>query len=144
VPQGFVLWTVARPGPVPAPVSRASDSGVTVHELPVTEAMLTIALDAAAAAGSRRVLAIEVVVGDLTSFVDESVRFYFDLLSVGTAAEGAELRFRRVPGVASCRACGRSRPMSPPLDPRCPDCGDLSLRVTGGDELRIESIEVDE
>jgi hydrogenase nickel incorporation protein HypA/HybF len=115
-----------------------------MHELPVTEAILTTTLKHAEAAGRRRVVAIELVIGEMTSFVDDSVQFYFDVLSRGTSAEGAALRIRRIAALATCTACGDAHPVRPPLDPLCPACGSAALRVTGGDELLIHSIEVDD
>lgn len=113
-----------------------------MHELPATKGMLEVALAAAASAGAPRVLAIDVVIGDLTSMVDNSVQFYFDLLSRGTAADAAVLRFRREPAVAECASCGTRTAVRPPLSPACAACGALTVRVHGGQEFYIESIEV--
>lgn len=110
-----------------------------MHELPITESILKIATDAA---GGRRVSAIHLTVGDLASIVDDAVQFYFDIISKGTDAEGAALHFQRQPGVMTCLACGQRTEVRPPLPQACPHCGDVSLRVTGGRELRVESIEV--
>ncbi len=113
-----------------------------MHELAVTENILALALEAAQKAGARRITALNLVIGDLSSFVDESVQFYFDLLSQGTIAEGAVLHFRREHAVATCRACGHQFQVSPPLVPICPNCGDYHLEVKGGQGLAVESIEV--
>jgi hydrogenase nickel incorporation protein HypA/HybF len=115
-----------------------------MHELPATQGMLDVALEAARNAGASRISAIDVVIGDLTSIVDDSVQFYFDVLSRDTAAAGARLRVRREPAQAACAACGSSYGVSPPLDPVCRSCGQLTLAVTGGRAFHIESIEVDE
>jgi hydrogenase nickel incorporation protein HypA/HybF len=113
-----------------------------VHELPVTRGVLDAALAAAAEAGAGRVVAIDVVVGELASFVDDSLQFYFDLLSRGTAAAGAVLRFRREPGRGQCDGCGRVFEARPPLERRCRECGSPDLRVRGGRDLYVDSIEV--
>jgi hydrogenase nickel incorporation protein HypA/HybF len=115
-----------------------------MHELPVTESILSVALEAAQRAGARRIVAIDLLIGDLSSIVDDSVQFYFDLLSRGTAAEGATLRFRREPAVATCADCGHHFQVSPPLVPLCPNCGGLRLAVEGGRGFVVESIEVDD
>lgn len=112
-----------------------------MHELAVTEGIINVALKAA---GGRRVLAIDLRVGALSSFVDDSVQFYFDALSQGTPVEGATLRFQRVPATARCADCGATFPVAPPLPEGCPGCGSARLVVSGGDELRVESIEVDD
>lgn len=115
-----------------------------MHELPATQDILATALGAARASGAARISAVDVVIGDLSSMVDESVQFYFDVLSRGTAAEGASLRVRRVRATASCGECGSSYAVRPPLSPICESCGSLRLSVRGGREFFIESIQVDE
>jgi hydrogenase nickel incorporation protein HypA/HybF len=113
-----------------------------MHELPVAEATLETALEAARGVGGRRILAVDLVVGELSTFVDDSIQFYFDLLSTGTLAEGAALRFCRVPGRAECADCGHGYDARPPLDPVCPVCAGCRVRVHGGQDLLIESVEV--
>jgi len=115
-----------------------------VHELAVTEGILKVALEAAAQAGRARILAIDLVIGDLSGMVDDSIQFYFDILSRDTAAAGATLRFRREPANVTCQACGAAYTAQPPLRPLCAQCGSAQLRVVGGRELRVESIEVEE
>jgi hydrogenase nickel incorporation protein HypA/HybF len=115
-----------------------------MHELSVTQSVLNVALEAAQAAAARRITAINLVVGDLSGIVDDSVQFYFDFLSRGTLAEGATLRFQREPASATCRDCSYQFDLTTPVWPCCPACGSARLFVNGGRELRVESIEVDE
>ncbi len=115
-----------------------------MHELPVTQGMLSIVLEAATRAGDRRILAIDAVIGDLTSIVDDSVQFYFDILSRGTLAEGAVLRFHRRPGTATCLDCGHTFEVRPPLPTECPRCSSPLIRVTGGTEFYVESIDLED
>ncbi len=83
-----------------------------MHELSITEGILSIALGAA---GGRRITAINLVIGDLSSFVDDSVQFYFDILSRGTPAESAALSFLRQPATAMCADCGHVFETKPPF-----------------------------
>jgi hydrogenase nickel incorporation protein HypA/HybF len=115
-----------------------------MHELPATQGILDVALEAARDAGAARISTIDVVIGDLSSMVDDSVQFYFDVLSRHTAAEGALLRLRRERARAACSTCGGDYEVTPPLDPMCTECGELTLAVTGGRAFYIESIEVEE
>ena len=113
-----------------------------MHELSVTQGILHLALEAARGAG--HIVAIDLLVGELTSFVDDSIQFYFDILGKGTAAEGALVRIRREPASAACGQCGHSFRVAAPLPPGCPACGSTHLRITGGSALRVESIEVED
>ena len=110
--------------------------------MPVTESILEVAVEAAKNAGARRIVSISLVIGDLSSIVDDSVQFYFDILSKGTLAEGAELFFQREAANARCLDCSHEFHVSPPLVPYCPECGQARLQVSGGKGFYLESIEV--
>ena len=112
-----------------------------MHELAVTEGVLKVAIGAA---GGRRITAIDLVLGAINTIVDDSVQFYFDALSHGTLAEGAVLRFRRVPATALCLDCGATMEVAPPLPDHCASCASRYLHVSGGNEFLIESIEVED
>jgi len=114
-----------------------------MHELSVTETILKIALDTGCEARAKRINAVSLVIGDLTSYVDDSIQFYFDFLSKGTLAEGATLKFRREPALAVCQSCQHQFTVTPPLPPFCPACQAHTLQVSGGKGFYIESIEVD-
>jgi hydrogenase nickel incorporation protein HypA/HybF len=115
-----------------------------MHELPITQAVLGTAVSAAHQAGATRIVAIDLVVGELSGIVDDSVQFYFDILSQSTLAQGAMLRFQRQPAQARCLDCDHSYNAAPPLAPSCPNCGSLRLQVTGGRQFFLESIEIDD
>lgn len=112
-----------------------------MHELSVTKSILEIATEAAA--GSR-ILLIRLRIGDLASIVDDSVEFYFELLSRGTPAEGARLEFKRVPATASCINCKSSFEVRVPLPDSCLYCQSTAITVSGGTDFLVESIEVED
>lgn len=115
-----------------------------MHELPATRGILALALETAREAKAERINSIDIRIGELTSIVDDSVQFYFDVLSKNTAAAGARLNFIREPGMGTCLNCSQTFGVKPPLDPECPLCHAYSVRVTGGNRFLLESIEVDE
>lgn len=115
-----------------------------MHELAVTQGLLTVALGMAQQHKAARITAIHVVIGAWSSFVDDSVQFYFDLLSRGTPAEGAVLRFRRVSAMAFCEDCRRQTSVGAPLPAGCPVCGSVGLQITGSNALYVESMEVED
>ena len=114
-----------------------------MHELAVTESIVEIATRHASQAGAERVLAINLVIGELSSIVDDSVQFYFDYLSEGTPVQGAQLVFTRINVELACQACGhRWEPAS--ADWRCPACGAARAHAVQGREFFVESIEVED
>lgn len=114
-----------------------------MHELAVTESLLEVSLRHARAAGAVRVTDVYLVIGRLSSVVDDSVQFYWDIVSRGTPAEGARLHFRRVPVEMRCLACDVGyRPDGDDLG--CPTCGGVQVRVVAGDEFQLEAIDVDD
>jgi len=113
-----------------------------MHELAVTESLLELALRHAERAGARRIVRLNLVIGELASIVDESVQFYWDIISRDTMAEGAQLHFDRVPGTLRCVRCGHVFPING-SNYACPACDGEQLVVARGDEFRLESIEVE-
>ncbi len=114
-----------------------------MHELSVTQNIVEIVNRHAEQAGASRVARIHLVIGDLSSIVDDSVQFYFDYLSEGTLCAGATLVFRRVDVKLECGNCGESwQPEG--ADWRCPACGVAQAQVTEGREFFVDSIEVED
>jgi hydrogenase nickel incorporation protein HypA/HybF len=112
-----------------------------VHELAVTESILEIALRHAQQAGAARVTHLHLVIGQLSSIVDDSVQFYWDFVAKDTLAEGAQLHFERIPTQMQCEACGASyAPTEEGL--ACPSCGSTRVKVIAGEEFRLDSIEI--
>ena len=113
-----------------------------MHELTVTQDILRIALEHAERADARRITDIHLVIGGLSSIVDDSIQFYFDFLSPDTLAEGAKLHFLRVPARLRCRECGHEfEPQG--MDWSCPQCQSLGGEVMAGKEFFLDSLEVE-
>jgi hydrogenase nickel incorporation protein HypA/HybF len=111
-----------------------------MHELSVAEAIVDIAVRHAA---GRPVSRVEVAVGHLRQVVPSALAFAFELVAQGTPAEGAELVMKQVPAGGCCRACGiESRLDGFPLV--CPACGSADVEVIAGEELLVESLDVEE
>ena len=113
-----------------------------MHELAVTEALLNLALQHAQAAQASRITDVHVVIGQLSSVMDDSVQFYWDLISAGTLAAGARLHFRRVPAFFCCSDCQHE--YSPAAEVlACPACGSLRVSLIRGDELYLDTLDID-
>jgi hydrogenase nickel incorporation protein HypA/HybF len=113
-----------------------------MHELAVTQSVLEIALRHARQRNARRITDLHLVLGQWSSIVDDSVQFYWDIISEGTIAQGATLHFRRVPVELACLDCGQVyQPTGEELI--CPHCASARVRVRQGDELQLEAIDIE-
>ncbi len=113
-----------------------------MHELPVTESILEIALRHARQADATRITHLYLVIGQLASIIDDSVQFYWDIISKDTIAEGAVLHFKRLPATMKCLDCLGE--FSPGEDGyACPNCNSERLRIISGDEFFMEAIDVE-
>lgn len=113
-----------------------------MHELTVTENILEIAARHARQAQAARVTDIHIVIGQLSSIVDDSVQFYWDIISEDTLCAGAKLHFERRPARLSCSECGNSYTLQGELMV-CPSCDSASVVIISGDEFLLESIEIE-
>jgi hydrogenase nickel incorporation protein HypA/HybF len=114
-----------------------------MHELSVTESILEISLRHARIANARKITNLYLVIGQLASIVDDSVQFYWDIISKDTIAEGALLHFRRLPAKLACLECNHQ--YTPGNDGfSCPNCKSEHVKVISGDEFFMEAIDIDQ
>lgn len=114
-----------------------------MHELSVTQSILNIVLQHAQQANAKRIEDIYIVMGELSTNVDDSVQFYWSMIARGTMAEDANLHFRRVPTKMQCVVCKHIyHPEDGELE--CPDCGNTRARILAGEEFYVESIDINE
>jgi hydrogenase nickel incorporation protein HypA/HybF len=114
-----------------------------MHELPFAQSILEIALRHALTSNARRVTDLYLTIGQLSSVVDDSIQFYWDIISEDTVCEGALLHFERNPGMLECTDCGNTYSITEELIP-CPQCGSMLIRVIGGDDFRLDSIDIED
>jgi hydrogenase nickel incorporation protein HypA/HybF len=111
-----------------------------VHELAIAESVVRIA---ERHADGRRVTKVYLKVGHLRQVVPSALAFGFELVAQETSVEGAQLVLEEVPATGMCRACGsESRLESFPL--QCKACGGSDLEIVAGEELYVESLEMED
>jgi hydrogenase nickel incorporation protein HypA/HybF len=111
-----------------------------VHELSIAGAIIDTATRHAA---DRRVTAVYLRVGQLRQVVPATLDFYFGHVARGTLCEGARLEQEVVSARLRCDACAEDWALQA-ADFRCPFCGRAEVKVASGDELEVESIDVEE
>jgi len=110
-----------------------------MHELALARAVLQAV---AAHGGERRVQRVDLAVGALRQVVPASLAFNFEILARGTPCEGARLHQHLIPARLRC-GCGHVWELTTPSF-RCPRCAASEVSVLAGEELLVESIEVEE
>ena len=113
-----------------------------MHELAVTQSILEIALRHAEQVEATRVTDLYLVIGQLSSILDDSVQFYWDFIAKDTLAEGAHLHFKRIPAEFTCLDCD-TRYVPGDENLVCPECGSVHVKVTAGEEFQLESMDVE-
>lgn len=114
-----------------------------MHELSVTESILEIALRHARDAHASKITNLYLVIGQLASIVDDSVQFYWDIVTKDTLAEGAVLHFRRLPATLMCLDCAHQ--FTPENEGfSCPKCTSERVKVVSGDEFYMEAIDIED
>ena len=111
-----------------------------MHEMSIAQGIIDICQQHA---GGRRVLSLEVEIGNLSGVVPEAIDFCFQACSQGTLLEGAHLGIIRIPGRGRCQNCGEETPLATLFDP-CIRCGGYRITIEAGEEMRVREIEVDE
>jgi hydrogenase nickel incorporation protein HypA/HybF len=113
-----------------------------MHEFPVTQSLLEIALRHAREGNATKITDLHLVLGAWSSILDDSIQYYWDIISENTIARGARLHFRRIPVILSCEKCGRE--YEPGADDfSCPNCHSTSIKVISGEEFFLEAIDVE-
>lgn len=113
-----------------------------MHELALAQGIVDVIREQAASGGFSRVKSVRLAIGALSHVEPEAIEFGFDAVSRGTIAEGAALLIDRPPGTAWCLDCSATVAIAGRADP-CPGCGGFRLVVTGGEDLRVQELEVE-
>ncbi len=114
-----------------------------MHEFSIMTYLLDAVEEQAVQLGARRVLAINLLLGE-RSGIDDSLLFYFDQLTPGTVAEGSQLNIRRTAMRFHCERCTSDYAPAPKrADFACPECGTVGQLVDDASELLIESLEIE-
>jgi len=111
-----------------------------MHEMSVAQGIIDICENHAR---GRRVLSVDVEIGELSSVVPEAIEFCFEACSQGTLLEGALVNIIRIPGSGRCLECGADTPLTV-LFGACQRCGGYRVSCLTGEEMRVREIEVDD
>jgi len=114
-----------------------------MHEMSLAVNIVDLAVDAALREGGSRVSEVEIEIGNMAGVMLDSLDFCLEAASRTTIVEGADFKFIPVSAFAECPSC-QNRFETDSFFPSCPNCGTKGVPVTGGQDLRINSLVIEE
>ncbi len=113
-----------------------------MHELAVAQALVEQVEAVIAQHGATQACLIRVRIGPLAGVVSELLASAFPLAAAGSRAEHATLDLVAAPIMVHCQTCGAETEaaMNRLL---CGACGDWHTQIISGDELLLESVELE-
>jgi hydrogenase nickel incorporation protein HypA/HybF len=121
-----------------------------MHEFSISSEIVSTVLDTAEKNHGKKVVLIQLEIGELTLLNLEQVTFWIQELLKGSVAEGAKIKVKIIKARISCEACGYEGENSSdqkdlfhhliPLS--CPKCGSIQIQVEKGRECTLKKIQV--
>lgn len=110
-----------------------------MHEFTITQDLLDMALKKAK---SGRIVNVNLLIGSFSEEREESIQFYWRDLARGTPGESAKLHFQHVRVDMKCFGCGGVLSLDDEGS-LCKYCQNDRLQLLSGQDVRLESIEVE-
>ncbi len=115
-----------------------------MHELSIVQALIEqVEREVRRAGQPGRVVKLGLTIGRFSGVCPESLRFAFDLLVPETPLAGAAVEIAEPGAVCACRACGRRTEIAE-LVFQCPECQSDDVAIEGGQDLVLQTIEVED
>ena len=121
-----------------------------MHEFSISSEIVRSVLDAAGKNKGKKVLSIQLEIGELTLLNGEQVAFWVHELFKGSVAEGAEVKIKTTKARIHCKACGYRGGMESDQEDSfrhlmsltCPRCNGFQIRAVKGRECILRRIQV--
>jgi hydrogenase nickel incorporation protein HypA/HybF len=114
-----------------------------MHEASLAGGILKLVEDSAQREGFVRVNTLRLEAGRLAGVEIGALRFALEALAPGTCLHGAVFEIDEPPGAAWCLQCCTTVPLAQ-RGQACPQCGGYQLQATGGIELRVVDMLVED
>ena len=116
--------------------------GFIMHELNLAMSVKDIVEEAAAQNNSAKVNAVNIAVGEFSAVSIDSLEFAMEVVKKNSCFENAEIRIRSIKTVFVCDECKAESVMKDYVC-KCSACGSGSVKITAGDRMYGESIDIE-
>ena len=89
-----------------------------------------------------KVNSVELVIGELSGIMIDSLKFCFEAACKNTIANGARLNINEIEARAFCKSCKKEFKLESDFFP-CPSCSDFNFEIKKGKEFSIKSFNID-
>lgn len=114
-----------------------------MHELGIANSILDAVRTEAARYPGANFSKVGVKIGEMTAVDEEALRFCFEALTRNTDLQSLRLEIQLIPLRRRCGACGHEfRVVN--YDYVCPQCAGVEGQCTGGEELELAYLEVEQ
>jgi hydrogenase nickel incorporation protein HypA/HybF len=120
-----------------------------MHEFSISSEIVRTVLNSAKEKKVKRVLSVQLEIGEMALLNVEQVTFWVRGLFKGTVAEGAKVKVKVIKARIQCASCGyRGGISSDKKDPfqhfipySCPQCSSFEIKVGKGRECTVKRIQ---
>jgi hydrogenase nickel incorporation protein HypA/HybF len=120
-----------------------------MHELSISSEIVRAVIDSTEKNNGKKVLSIQMEIGELTLINVDQVFFWVRELFKGSIAEGAEIKAKRIKARIHCKTCGyKGGIKSDQADPfghvsfqTCPECHSFQVKIVKGRECTLKKIQ---
>jgi hydrogenase nickel incorporation protein HypA/HybF len=121
-----------------------------MHEFSLIKEIVDTVIEKAKEHNAKKVVEIELEVGELRFLTDEQAQLLFEELSKGTILEGAKLKIKFLSSEIHCEECGYKGKVGnlQEIDPhlpiiKCPKCGAELVSIVRGNECIVKNIQIE-
>jgi len=122
-----------------------------MHEFSISSEIVRAVIDSAEKNNGKKVLSIQMEIGELTLINVDQVFFWVKELFKGSIAEGAEIKAKRIKARIHCRTCGyeggiksdRADSLGHVSFQTCPECHSFQIRIVKGRECILKRIQAE-
>jgi hydrogenase nickel incorporation protein HypA/HybF len=120
-----------------------------MHEFSISSEIVKTVLDTAEKNNGKKVLSVQLEIGELTLLNIEQVSFWIHGLFKGSVAEGAEVKIKTIKARIHCKACGYKGGIRSDQEDSfrhltlqtCPQCNSFQIKVGKGRECILRRIQ---
>ncbi len=121
-----------------------------MHEFSISSEIVQNVLDTARKNNGKKVVSVQLEIGELALLNVEQVTFWIHELFKGTVAEGAKIKVKTIKARIECESCGykwgmsldRQDPFRHVILYSCPKCHSFQIKVEKGRECTLRRIQV--